>query len=243
MSTKKSSPRSAKKKEALPPAPKQMRSHGKHVLHHHAHVIEHTENDIPLKERVETSGFAPEDIHEFLFPEGGVDEVRMLSERVYLRPRGDAALYVVTCATFTPQAQNALLKLLEDPPEHAVIVLGVAAPRTLLETIRSRVHILHDGALSAAPLLQPETLLDATLPTRLLLIEPLIELKDIDAACACVESVLALIHTRYADDYEILLDQTRSAAQTCAYLRMQGAMTKMLLEAWVLTLPLTAKAS
>jgi hypothetical protein len=240
MSTKKSSPRSAKKKEALASAPKQRRSHGTHVLHHHAHVIEHTEHDIPLRERVDTSGFAPEDIHEFTFPEGGVDEVRMLSERVYLRPRGDTALYVVTCATFTHQAQNALLKLLEDPPAHAVIVLGVAAPRTLLETIRSRVHILQDGALSTEPQLQAATLLDATLPARLLLLESLIESKDVDAACSCVESVLALIHERYADNYQVLLDQTRSATVTCTYLRMQGAMIKMLLEAWALTLPLRA---
>lgn len=37
-----------------------------------------------------------------------------------------------------PQAQNALLKTIEEPPEYAVIILMTASPEALLDTIRSR---------------------------------------------------------------------------------------------------------
>ena len=238
MSTKKSSPRSAKKKDALAAVPKQRRSHVTHVLSHHAYVLEHTTHDVPLRERFDVSAFNPEDVHEFVFSEGGVDEVRLLQERVYLKPRGKKALYLAACAAFTHQAQNALLKLLEDPPTHAVIVLGVASPRSLLETIHSRVHILTDTPLLHDTEIQPEELLHASLPQRLVLIEPFIEAKDIDAACKCIESVLTYIHAHYRNNHAVLLDQTKAAVSTSTYLRMQGAMMKMLLEAWVLTLPI-----
>jgi len=38
----------------------------------------------------------------------------------------------------TVQAQNCLLKTLEEPPEYAVIILATANYESLLETIRSR---------------------------------------------------------------------------------------------------------
>lgn len=48
----------------------------------------------------------------------------------------------------TLQAQEALLKTLEEPPPSAVLVLSTAYPDTLLATIRSRCRRLRFGALS-----------------------------------------------------------------------------------------------
>lgn len=236
MSTKKSSQRSAKKTEPQAVL-KQQRTAHKHHLHHHAHVLEHTVHDAPLRERVDASSFLPVDVHDFVFEEGGVDEVRMLQERVYLRPRGEKALYLAAFGVLTHQAQNALLKLLEDPPQHAVLVLGVASPRTLLETIRSRVHILHDDVPISEHEVSPQHVLDAPLPQRLTLIEPIIERRDVDAACALIDATLQLVLKRHRDNLQILQEQAHAAVSTATYLRMQGAMFKMLLESWVLTLP------
>ncbi len=239
MSTKKSSPRSAKKIVA-PIAHTQRRSDSVHTLHHHAHVIEHTIYDVPLRERINVNQFKPEDIHEFVFQEGGVDEVKVLQERVYLRPRGEQALYLAAFGDLTLQAQNKLLKLLEDPPAHAIMVLGVPSPRTLLETIRSRVHVLADAALPTEVRLDPQQLLAASLPQRLVMIESLVDQRDAEHAIACIDSVLVYIQKQYADNHAVLLDQTHAAVATSTYLRMHGAMMKMLLEAWVLTLPVEA---
>ena len=47
----------------------------------------------------------------------------------------------------TPQAQNALLKTLEEPPEGTVFLLGSANEDALLPTIRSRCLMLHEAGL------------------------------------------------------------------------------------------------
>ncbi|QQS19600.1 hypothetical protein IPL85_05015 [Candidatus Saccharibacteria bacterium] len=52
------------------------------------------------------------------------------------------AIVIVDAETMSRQAQNALLKLLEEPPERTVLILTSSAPGKLLATIRSRVQIL-----------------------------------------------------------------------------------------------------
>lgn len=71
----------------------------------------------------------------------GVDEIRdQLVGDVQIRPyNGKYKIYIVAEAEkMTAQAQNALLKTLEEPPEYAVILLLTVNASLLLETIRSR---------------------------------------------------------------------------------------------------------
>ncbi|MCA9326994.1 AAA family ATPase [Candidatus Saccharibacteria bacterium] len=49
---------------------------------------------------------------------------------------------IVNADTMTREAQNALLKLLEEPAERATIVLTASSPRQLLPTVRSRVQTI-----------------------------------------------------------------------------------------------------
>ena len=69
-----------------------------------------------------------------------VDQVRRLQERLALRPL-EAPRKVVLIApaeAMNPQAQNAFLKTLEEPPPDTVLLLVTAAPDRLLPTLRSR---------------------------------------------------------------------------------------------------------
>ena len=71
-----------------------------------------------------------------------VDEVReQLIDTIDIRPyEGGYKVYVIPEADkMTVQAQNAILKTLEEPPEYAVILLLVNDDRKLLDTVRSRV--------------------------------------------------------------------------------------------------------
>ena len=71
-----------------------------------------------------------------------VDEVReQLAETVGIRPfSGGKKVYIMPDADrMTVQAQNALLKTIEEPPDYAVILLLAENDEALLETIRSRV--------------------------------------------------------------------------------------------------------
>lgn len=73
-----------------------------------------------------------------------VDDVRGLVSDVQIRPYSSHyKIYIVPDAQLmTPQAQNALLKTLEEPPDYAVILLLAESADAMLETIRSRCIVL-----------------------------------------------------------------------------------------------------
>lgn len=69
-----------------------------------------------------------------------VDQIREMIGQAQIMPNeADGKAFVVQDAeTMNPNAQNALLKLLEEPPEGVVLILSTASPAMLLPTIRSR---------------------------------------------------------------------------------------------------------
>jgi DNA polymerase-3 subunit delta' len=68
-----------------------------------------------------------------------VDQVRHLVGTVYYRPTaGHQKVYIFSEAAFMKEAANALLKVLEEPPEFATIFVLAENSNALLPTIRSR---------------------------------------------------------------------------------------------------------
>ncbi len=80
----------------------------------------------------------------------GVEEVRTLREDMFLSAtESDYKIYVFADADkLTPQAQNALLKVLEEPPERVLILLLSESPDRLLGTIKSRAPAIRMQRLS-----------------------------------------------------------------------------------------------
>lgn len=74
----------------------------------------------------------------------GVDPIRFIKTDVSVFPNdGDFKVYVIDEAhLMTPQAQNALLLTLEEPPSYVVFILLCEHTETILETIKSRAPIL-----------------------------------------------------------------------------------------------------
>ena len=70
----------------------------------------------------------------------GVDDVRELRERVGFRPNeARYKVYVIDEVHMLSNAAfNALLKTLEEPPEHAIFVLATTEPHKILSTVLSR---------------------------------------------------------------------------------------------------------
>ncbi len=69
-----------------------------------------------------------------------IDAVRELRRRAQLKPN-EALVKVfilANCETMTAQAQNALLKLLEEPPADTMFILTAASRSALLDTVLSR---------------------------------------------------------------------------------------------------------
>ncbi len=80
----------------------------------------------------------------------GIEEVRGLREDVYLSPTESAyKIYIVEEAdAMTPQAQNALLKIFEEPPRGVVIFLLCDNVQKILSTIKSRAQFIRMQRLS-----------------------------------------------------------------------------------------------
>lgn len=80
----------------------------------------------------------------------GIEEARQLIHAMSLKParRGPRVAIVRDAQLLTLHAQSALLKLLEEPPGFAVIVLVTENPASLLATLRSRCQILRFGTLA-----------------------------------------------------------------------------------------------
>ncbi|HXF82451.1 MAG TPA: DNA polymerase III subunit gamma/tau, partial [bacterium] len=70
----------------------------------------------------------------------GIEEVRELRDRIRLAPtEGRYKVYIIDEAhMLTTEAANALLKTLEEPPAHAVLILVTTEPHRLPPTILSR---------------------------------------------------------------------------------------------------------
>ena len=89
------------------------------------------------------------DVHELdAASNNGVEAVRDLIAKASLGTPGRTKVYILDeVHMLSPAASNALLKTLEEPPDHVVFVLATTDPQKVLPTIRSRtqhfeVHLL-----------------------------------------------------------------------------------------------------
>ncbi|MGW9309365.1 DNA polymerase III subunit gamma and tau [Saccharomonospora azurea] len=73
---------------------------------------------------------------------GGVDDARELRDRAFYAPAESRyRVFIIDEAHMvTPQGFNALLKIVEEPPEHLIFIFATTEPDKVLTTIRSRTH-------------------------------------------------------------------------------------------------------
>jgi DNA polymerase III subunit delta' len=81
-----------------------------------------------------------------------IEQMRLLKERAQFKPlHGSRRVFLIDhIDRANEQAANSLLKILEEPPEHLVLLLAAENPYDLLATIRSRAVSFHLAPLSNA---------------------------------------------------------------------------------------------
>ena len=114
----------------------------------------------------------------------GSAEARKIKEHLSLKPYSAKGIVIILedASVMTPEAQNALLKTLEELAKEAILILGASSDANLLPTILSRCQIIRPATTDLAGLTQPtyevyikdlEKLLNSTVQERFQYIEKL----------------------------------------------------------------------
>lgn len=205
-------------------------------LRHHAYGIEGPPAIADeLVDALKAYGVIPADspdIYRFVAEQIGVEESTAIRERARGKPFNADYLVVVAAArVITREAQNALLKTLEDPMPHAVFFIITPSMDAILPTVRSRlahVQVSTQTTGSNETGIDAESFLVASPATRLSMIAPIIEERN----RAAIAELLAALEARFgANSRSPEARRGLSAIYTARrYLNDRGASLKMLLE-------------
>ena len=74
-----------------------------------------------------------------------IEQIRELQKKVAEKPIiSDKKIYIIDeCDKMTKEAQNCLLKTLEEPPQYVIIILIGANESAILSTVKSRCSVIH----------------------------------------------------------------------------------------------------
>lgn len=159
----------------------------------------------------------------------GVIEARALAAFASFKPVSGTKYLLVVAKTITPEAQSALLKVVEDAPGHSIFFFVVEAGSPILDTMRSRCVVLsgateHDTERGVEFLTLP-------VPSRLKVAEAFGVSQDRDGARALVRSLLAL-----ADDRRFSALQLSDLLDAERFLALSGSSPKSIVGHLALTL-------
>lgn len=111
---------------------------------HHAYIA--TCDAAQLMDALEKRGVPRQgcpDVYIYECQQFTIDEARALSERASTNPMVlSRRVFVIAASVMVAEAQNALLKTIEEPRGNAVFFFLVPSPERLLPTFRSRAHII-----------------------------------------------------------------------------------------------------
>lgn len=151
----------------------------------------------------------------------GVDDARELRRVAYGAPAGGVRRFVIAAPDIGREAQNMLLKLLEDPPPRAQFVLVLPRADLLLPTLRSRLAFAFEVRAERAKA-------EKTKPIGDTLAYLAKEMKEKNRES--VEAYLAETESRLAADRGILTAAGPDLMLARRYFPAKGASHKMLAE-------------
>ncbi len=121
---------------------------------HHAECIV-GDSTIALSKIPKTDQNGP-DVRRYSYVQLGIDDARALKQEAAQRPvSGDTRVFIIVVRSATLEAQNALLKLFEEPAPGVRFYLLIPKEDILIETLRSRLNVRRvetpaEGALEIA---------------------------------------------------------------------------------------------
>ena len=181
------------------------------------------------------------DLYVRAYKQFGVEDARNLRERAGSRPvAGPYRIFVIATPGMTTEAQNALLKTLEEPPAGAMFFFVIPAPDTLLATLRSRAQILTlKTSAVERPIVDVKIFLAAPPQERLDMLKPLLEKDEDDKRDAgAILTFLSSVERILEDSVQKRGGEGLTAVYRARkYMGDKGALVKPLLEQVALLVP------
>lgn len=191
-----------------------------------------------LTEDVGVSVTANPDVQCLFFETFGIDESRMLETSAHYKAYAPVGrFFIIGCQSFTHEAQNALLKLLEDPPARTTFFFIVPSHAELLPTLRSRLYLVSKTEMVAddADKETAAAFLNVSLRQRLELVADIIERKDRAEAVRLINGLEIMFFQ--CSQGENRLGALKQLRMVRRYLLDRAASLKLLLEHLAVTLP------
>ncbi len=197
-------------------------------LLHHAYVASaDVESLIDALEKCGVPRIGCPDIYIYECQEFRIDNARELRERAYMNPLVlSRRIFIVSCAGIAVEAQNALLKTLEEPRGNAVFFFLMPSPERLLPTFRSRVQILSREAVNTSLISIPD-FLKASSDKRITMLEVFTKKKDGEERdMAGITAFLDALERALTSEH----DGLHAVYRAKRYMNDKGALIKPLLE-------------
>ena len=181
------------------------------------------------------------DVYFFLQGDVKIADAENVRSRAAQMPFGKAAVFFIDIERATSAAQNALLKVLEEPAQDTHFVCMVPSKTVLLPTVLSRLHEVfvgssEDGEQGAddAEVEQARAFLSGTPKERASIVQRILKVHDRIVTKAFVDALEELVYN--TGDTEAL----REVALVQRYVKDNGSSSKLLLEHLLVVLPRVA---
>lgn len=171
----------------------------------------------------------------------GIGESRKVRERAEVKPFGSRAIFILSAPSFTLEAQNALLKTLEEPEPGNYFFIVTESVEAILATLRSRLTPFSFGAALSGKdeVKEIEDFLSMSPKDRLAFVLALHvkkEKKPIMALVSSLERVVRSVLLKNPTD-RTLLSYLECIVKSRGYLERPSGNAKLILETLALTIP------
>jgi DNA polymerase III delta prime subunit len=171
----------------------------------------------------------------------GIEDAQEIRARALTRPvAGDRRYFILSVPSMTTEAQNALLKTIEEPKGNAVFYFVTPSPNALLPTIQSRSEKrVYQSEGKSDALVDADDFLAATPEKRIMMLKPLYDHEDEGRDIGAVIAFLQSLERRFAKEKPSM---ERSAGikaiyRARKYATDKGSLLKALLEQVALLAP------
>ena len=174
------------------------------------------------------------------FEKFGIGESRQIIDMANGAPvRENKKRIIFSFESITNEAQNALLKIFEDPSPHVEFIIGTYTSDGLLPTLRSRLQIVRSNSLVSDDFTEVDNFLEKSVTAKMETVEAMLkEYKDVGNKFK-IKSFLLTLHSKLEamvmEDNTIKNKNALQVVETALeYIDDKSASVKILLESVVL---------